>query len=140
MTTARFKDFGSDDIIDASEYEDVTFRLDGETFTCYPLIPGAAILDFVSDADSGEGGRASGSIMNFFKAAMAEDEYERFTAFVKRPKRVTPLETLAAISTWLVETYSERPTRLPSVSPSGTSTTPPTSEVPASSEASILTV
>lgn len=137
MTTARFKDFGSDQIQDTSKYEAVTFGLDGQTFTCYSVLPGSAMLEFVSDADSGEGGRASESILRFFKAAMTEEEYARFAAFVKRPDRVTPIDLLAEISTWLVEVYSERPTPLPSGSPDGTSTTAPSSEAPSSSEALI---
>lgn len=139
MTTARFKDFGSDQILDTSIFEAVTFRLDGETFTCYSVLPGSALLEFVSDADSGEGGRASESVLRFFKAAMTDEEYERFAKFIKRSDRVTPLEVLAEISTWLVEVYSERPTRLPSDSPDGTSTTLPTSEAPSSSEVLIPT-
>jgi hypothetical protein len=139
MTTARFKDFGSDQIQETDTYEPVTFRLDGEVFTCYSVIPGSAMLEFVSDADSGEGGRASESILRFFKAAMTEVEYERFATFIRREKRVTPIDLLAEISTWLVEVYSDRPTLLPSASPDGTSTTAPTSEAPASSEALIPT-
>ncbi len=133
MATANFKDFGSDDILDTTLYEAVTFKLDGDLFTCYSVIPGSALLEFVSDADSGEGGRASESILRFFKAAMVEEEYERFSKFIKRTDRVTPLETLASISTWLVEVYSERPTKLPSASPDGISSTALTSEVPSSS-------
>ena len=139
MSPARFKDFGSDQIIDTTEYEAVTFRLDGQTFTCYSMIPGSALLEFVSDADSGEGGRASESILRFFKAAMTEEEYARFYALIKRPDRVTPMDVLAEISTWLVEVYSERPTKRPSASPTGTSTTDLTSEEPSSSEALIPT-
>jgi hypothetical protein len=139
VTTARFKDFGSDQIQDTSAYEPVTFRLDGETFLCHSILPGSALLEFVSDADSGEGGRASESILLFFKAAMTEEEYDRFRAFIKRPNRVTPIELLAEISTWLVEVYSDRPTPLPSDSPTGTTTTAPSSEAPASSEALIPT-
>lgn len=139
MSPARFKDFGSDQILDTSEYEPVTFRLDGQDFLCYPVLPGSALLEFVSDADSGEGGRASESILRFFKAAMAEDEYERFYTLIKRPDRVTPMEVLADISTWLVEVYSDRPTKLPSASPTGTTTTDPSSVEPSSSEVLIPT-
>ena len=139
MTTAKFKDFGSSQIIDTTEFEEITFALDGETFTCHPALPCAALLEFVSDADSGQGGRASESIIRFFQVAMSESEYERFLAFVKRPNRVTPVETLAEISTWLVEVYSDRPTKLPSASPTGTTTTAPSSEEPSSSEALIPT-
>ena len=139
MSPARFKDFGSDQIIDTSEYEPVSFRFDGQDFTCYSALPGSALLEFVSDADSGEGGRASESILRFFKAAMPETEYERFYALIKRPDRVTPMDALADISTWLVEVYAERPTKLPSASPTGTTTTDPSSVEPSSSEALIPT-
>jgi len=139
MSPARFKDFGSEQILDTTEYEPITFRLDGQDFTCYSVLPGTALLEFVSDADSGEGGRASESILRFFKAAMPEAEYERFYQLVKRADRVTPMEVLAEISTWLVEVYSERPTKLPSASPTGTTTTDPSSVEPSSSEALIPT-
>ncbi len=139
-TTSRFRDFGSSQILDTSEFEPVTFRLDGENFTCYSVIPGASLLDFVAAADSGDGGRASDSIMRFFAAAMPKDEYARFSEFTGRTDRVTTLETLAEVAAWLVEVYSERPTRLPSDSPDGTSATAPTSEAPVSSEASIPSV
>ena len=139
MTTARFKDFGSEQIQDTSIYEPVTFRLDGETFLCHSVLPGAAMLEFVSDADSGEGGLVSESILRFFQAAMAEDENTRFRAFIKRPDRITPIDLLAEISTWLVEVYSDRPTLSVGLSPDGTSTTVPGSRLPASSEALIPT-
>ncbi len=139
MSPARFKDFGSEQILDTTEYEPITFRLDGQDFTCYSVLPGTALLEFVSDADSGEGGRASESILRFFKAAMPEAEYERFYQLVKRADRVTPMEVLAEISTWLVEVYSERPTKLPSASPTGTTTTDPSSVEPSSSEVLIPT-
>ena len=139
MSPARFKDFGSDQILDTTEYEPIIFRLDGQDFTCYSVLPGTALLEFVSDADSGEGGRASESILRFFKAAMPETEYERFYALIKRPDRVTPMDALADISTWLVEVYAERPTKLPSASPTGTTTTDPSSVEPSSSEALIPT-
>ncbi len=139
MTTARFKDFGSDEIEETAKYEAVTFKLDGELFTCFSVLPGASMLEFVGDIDSDSGGRASASIMRLFEASMETEEFERFRAFVKRPNRVTPIDMLAEISTWLVEVYADRPTLLPSASADGSSATAPTSEVPSSSEALIPT-
>ena len=137
--TARFRDFGSDSVLDTSQYEPVQFKLDGETFNCYSALPGAVLLTFVSDADSNQGGRQAESVFGLFSAVMPPDEYERFQAFIKRPNRVVPVEVLVEISIWLTEVYAARPTPLPSDSASGTGTTPPSSEAPASSEESILT-
>lgn len=135
--TPRFKDFGSSAVFDTAALEPVTFRLDGQTFTCRPALPGSTLLSFVAAADSGEGGRASSSIPQLFSHAMEPAEYERFTTFIERSDRIVPIDTLAEIAAWLVEVYSERPTQPPTGSPNGTSTTAPTAEAVASSTGSI---
>jgi len=132
----RFRDFGSAQVFDTADMEPIIFKLDGETFICRSALPGAALLDFVSDADSGEGGRASESIVRFFKLAMDDTEHQRFQAFITRSTRVIPIDTLAEIAAWLVEVYSERPTPRPLASPNGTSTTDRTAGERALSEVS----
>lgn len=125
--TKRFKDFGSEQVFDTALLEPVMFRIDGQTFRCKPALPGATLLAFVSDADSGSGGRASGAIPRLFSVAMDEPEYERFQTFVTREDRIVPLELLAEISAWLVEVYTERPTQPSSGSSNGIEITAPPS-------------
>ncbi len=130
--TPRFKDFGSTQFFDTSTLEPVVFRIDGQTFTCRPALPGATLLAFVGDADSGDGGRAAGSIPRLFQHAMEPREYERFTTMAERSDRVMMIDTLTDIAAWLVEVYTDRPTQRQSDSSTGTETTDPTSEESAS--------
>lgn len=113
----RHKDFGSG--TSAAEIEPVTFTLAGETFTCHPAVQGYTILKFVADADSDDGGRAAGAIYEFFKSAMPEEEYAKFTALITRTDVIFSLNNLADIAAWLTEEYTARPTQPPASSGSG---------------------
>lgn len=132
----RFRDFGASNIFDSSDMEPVVFRLDGETFQCKPALPGATLLKFIADADSGDGGRASDAIPRLFQHVMTETEYERFNTFVTRDDRIVSLETLTEVAAWLVEVYTERPTRGHSPSSTGIEVTAPPSVAGVSSMAS----
>lgn len=99
----------------------VTFDLLGETFTCKKKMPGAAILTFVHEADSGEGSRATDALVNFIKRCLKNsDERDRFEELYNREPpdsddgevdiEVVEIEDLGEIAGWLVEQYSGRPT------------------------------
>lgn len=97
----------------------VTFDVDGvdtdqrpwkESFEAVPAVPGAALLDFIADADSDDGGRASQALVDFLEGAIVEDDKERFRDLIRDPKRLIEIETLAQICEWLVEQYATRPT------------------------------
>lgn len=91
----------------------VTFELDGEKFTAVPAIPGAKLLDFIADADSDDGGRASQALVDFMQGVIIEQDRDRFAALIRDEERVVEIETLAEICEWLVGEYAARPTESP---------------------------
>jgi hypothetical protein len=130
--TRKFKDFGDIGVVNAADIEPVSFALLGEEFQCRPAIPGSTLLNFVAKADGANTSAAAGSIFAFFESALTPDDYIRFRALVDSPERIVPMDTLSEIVGWLVEQYTERPTKRQSPSPDGQSPTGLTSEEPAS--------
>jgi hypothetical protein len=108
----RFRDFGKTKTV--HEYEPLDFALNGQEFHCVSAIPGAVLLDFVRRADSDSGGASASAITDFFRQVLAEEDRDRFTELVTDPEQIVELEILGEIAGWLVEQYSERPTREPS--------------------------
>lgn len=111
----RHKSFS---VIDLDEADPLTFDLGGETFTCYPEVQGKTILDImrtaaVSDEDA-RGLLMAVSMTDFFEKVMPPEEYERFSQLMEDPKRIVPMDTLSEIMSWLIEEYTERPTKQPS--------------------------
>lgn len=115
-TNTRHKDFGSPRTM--ADYKPVTFTLADQEFTCKPAVQGAVLLKFIADADSNQGGRAADAMRNFFRDVMGDEEVERFYALIDGDDYIFDMEALAEITSWLVETYSARPTE-PSKSSSG---------------------
>lgn len=125
---ARHKDFSGGTKIE--DFEPLTFSLNGETFTCVPAIQGTVLLEFVAAADSQDGGAAATALYQFFKDCMSASEYERFDRVLKNPEVIIDMETIGEIAGWLVEEYTQRPTRQPATSASGQLTSGPTSTEP----------
>lgn len=101
----------------------VTFDVTGdgftETFSAVPAIPGAQLLDFISDADSNDGGRASQALIDFMQSVILDDDKERFAELIRDPDKVIEIELLAEICEWLVGEYAARPTEQPKRSAAG---------------------
>lgn len=104
----------------------VTFDLEGidlnkkawkESFEAIPQLPGASLLDFIADADSNEGGRASQAVIEFLEGCVLEDDKERFRELIRDPKRVIHIDDLADICEWLVEVYTDETPTEPSTPP-----------------------
>lgn len=108
--TTRFKDFGEDQNVNK---EPLTFKLYGEEFHCHTALQGKALLDTVSKADAEDPAAAARMIDDFFKKSLKEESYERFNALLNDPEKIVTVETLSEITAWLVEQYSERPTKGP---------------------------
>jgi hypothetical protein len=107
----RTRDFGSTKSID--DFDPLNFSLNGENFECRAAIQGSVLLGFVADADSPEGGKAAQALYGFFEKALEPDDYIRFDALLKDPKRIVDLNLLGEIAGWLVEEYTSRPTSEP---------------------------
>ncbi len=108
-TAQRHKDFGRP--VKIEELEPVTFDLYGETFNCYKQIHGVTLLRFVKEANSEDGSRATDAMLSIFERVLPNEEYVRFETLCNDPDTVVPVDTLGEIIGWLMEVYSERPTK-----------------------------
>lgn len=110
MTTKRFKDFGSGGETSA---EPLSFKLYDETFNCLPEVQGKYLLDLVSDTSSDDPIKSAGVVTKFFDYVLDDESSVRFNALIIDKKRIVSVETLAEITTWLVEEYAQRPNQQP---------------------------
>jgi hypothetical protein len=108
----RHKSF---DVINIDESEPLTFDLGGEEFMCYPEVQGKTILDIMRIAADGDedtrGVLMAVSVLDFFEKVMPPEEHERFAKLMEDPKRIVPMDTLSEIMSWLIEEYTDRPTK-----------------------------
>jgi hypothetical protein len=113
----RHKSFN---VIDIDTAEPLTFDIGGEEFSCYPEVQGKTILDVMRNAAEGDedtrGVLMAISVLDFFKKVMPPEEYERFNKLMEDEKRIVPMDTLSEIMSWLIEEYTDRPTKPSSVS------------------------
>lgn len=111
--TDRFKDFGTGAASDASP---LSFKLHGETFECIPQIQGKVLLDLVADSSSEDPSKSTAVINTFFDAVLLDESLNRFKSLMTDKTRIVTVDTLAEITGWLVEEYSNRPKERPEVS------------------------
>jgi hypothetical protein len=104
---ARFKDFGG--AVDATA-EPVKFKLFNEEFICVKQLQGKVLLELVADSGSDDAAKTAAVMTKFFKTVLLDESYERFDALLNDKEKIVPVETLAEITSWLIEEYSDRPT------------------------------
>ena len=114
--TTRFKDFGSGENLNS---EPISFKLHGEDFECVKNLQGSVILDIAAKAGSGDSTDAAETVRDIFSKALTKESYARFNALIEDSEKIVTVETLGAITAWLVEQYSGRPTSGPEQSLSG---------------------
>jgi hypothetical protein len=127
----RHKDFGSAPKQD--DFEPLSFTYDGQEYECRPMINGTVLLKFVRDADSGEGGKSAGALLNLFGDVLLADDFKRFEEYVNDPDTIVEIEKLGEIAAWVVEEYTARPTQASSNSSNGRTRTGGRSKVGSSS-------
>ncbi len=135
MTSNRHKDFTSG----PRDKTPLTFTVEKEQFTARPAVPGAVMLDFAKYMDSDDASVVAEGLMDFFSVALVDEDIERFNDFIRDPDTAIEMSMLADIVGWLVEVYSERPTKQdalsrPTRSKSGPSSTTRRSKVDSISE------
>jgi hypothetical protein len=109
----RHKDFSSG----AKIKEPLTFTIDKEEFTARSAVPGALLLEFVTEAGSDDPTQAADALIDFFALALVSEDVERFTQFIRDPDRAIQIETLAEIVEFLVEQFTSKNTQAPSPLP-----------------------
>lgn len=110
----RHKDFGS-----GVEAEPLDFTLHGETFECYPQVPGKFLLDLAKNSSTDDPSASAQVITKFFSQVLKDESLERFNALIEDKDRVVSMETLADIVSWLMEEYAGRPEKQPEASSTG---------------------
>lgn len=118
--TFSAKKSGTDDVV-ILDLEDPNGN--AVSFRCNSKIPGMVLVDFISEMDEDKPAAVGGMLQGLFKHAIAEDEYERFTEYVRDIKNEVDLEMLSEMAGWLAEQYSGNPTMSSSSSTNGSSTT-----------------
>lgn len=109
---AKFKDFGGPDKR-KKKAEPISFKLYDEEFECVPEIQGQVLLEFAAKSSSSDAGSNASIISEFFGHVLLDESYERFSALVKDKNKVVSVETLAEITSWLMEAYTDRPNQQP---------------------------
>lgn len=102
-----------------SDFQPLSFELNGEEFQVKSAIQGGYLLRFVSEADGEDGSKAANALWGFFEYCMEPAEYERFQKVLDDPETLVEIETIGEIVSYLIEEYTGRPTEQPSPSLSG---------------------
>lgn len=108
----RFKDFGATKI----DAEPLSFKLHDEEFNCLPVVQGKVLLDLVAESNVDDPVKSAGIIDKFFAAVLTDESYARFEDLLHDKNRIVTVDTLADITGWLVEEYTNRPEGQPGVS------------------------
>jgi hypothetical protein len=109
----RFKDFGAG--TSNVNAEPISFKLHDEEFTCVAQIQGKLMLDLVADSSSSDPAKSASVIEKFFSQVLTDESYARFQTLLSDKDKIVTVETLAEITGWLVEEYSQRPEEQPEV-------------------------
>lgn len=128
---ARHKDFGSSGVFRPEELEEISFTLVGQEFKCRPILPGGTLIRIIESTEDSSTG--VGAINAIFNEALDPEDIDRFNAVIEGTDYVVSVDALVEILQWLIEQYSQRPTKRPSSSEPGPETTGPTSEAGTSS-------
>lgn len=103
----RKKSFGSP----TSDVEPLVFDLFDEEFECRPEIQGATLLTYSKRFSSDDLGEVNAAFLDFFQSALKKESYERFEAICNSEDKIVKVETLGEIAEWLIEEYTDRPTK-----------------------------
>jgi hypothetical protein len=112
LATRKLKSFGTPKEGESLEaIEPIAFELAGEEFEAYGEVSGAVLLDFVSHYGSDNGSDTAKAILDYLKDSMDAENYKRFQAIIRDPKKLIKLETLSEIVGYLMEERSSRPSK-----------------------------
>lgn len=90
----------------AAPRSDEEFDINGEVFHFSPNIPGAVLVDFLSEADEDNPAAMAGVVNNLLEAAIIADDIDRFNTFIRDPKNNVDLELLAELCGFIAEQSS----------------------------------
>ncbi len=107
----RFKDF-------STSPEPVTFRIDPDTFECWPEIPLDSLVELATlNVSDGDRMAQFDRIKDFFDGIMTDESAAQFRKRCKRGTKEEPnprpigMRSVQDIIPWLMEVYGLRPTQ-----------------------------
>ena len=103
----RKKNFGGS----SEEVEPLEFDLFDETFYCRPELQGHTLLTYSKRFASDDLAEQNGAFIDFFKSALKAESYERFQSLCDSEDKIVKIEKLGEIAEWLIEEYTDRPTK-----------------------------
>lgn len=96
----------------------IEFAIDGETFTAYPPSPGQMAMLIAAQADSRDVSESMAAIIDFLDGILDEDAQAMYRKRLMDRNDPFDFDTVNDIVEGLVEEWSARPTKSPSVSSS----------------------
>ena len=96
---SKFRDFGSQSL---EGREAISFKIHDEEFHCIKAVQGSS--------DPADQARV---IDDFFTNVLVEESLVRFNSLLTDKERIVTTETLADITSWLIEQYTDRPNQQP---------------------------
>lgn len=97
----------------------ITFSVDGEKFTCVPVLSWTALAGLVKTASEKDPAGMALQIGPFFDSVLVDEDVERFQKILGRKTNAVDIGLLTNIIQWLTEVYTGRPTSPPSDSDGG---------------------
>lgn len=107
----RTKNFGTG--VKSAKSEPLSFTLYDEEFHAVPEIQGAVLIQLVQDSQSEDTAKSAAIVTTFFEKVLTDESYERFNKLINSKDKIVHVETLAEITAWLVEEYTNRPEEQP---------------------------
>jgi hypothetical protein len=98
--------------------EPIQFTIDGEEFTAYPPSPGQLAMLVAAQADSRDVSESMAAIIDFLDGILDEDAQAMYRRRLMDRNDPFDFDTVNDIVEGLVEEWSARPTKSPSVSSS----------------------
>lgn len=86
--------------------QDHEIEVNGKVFKLNSSLPGYAILGYITNASSGDGGLAAAAIKDVFKAAISTDQFADWEAFVSDPSNNIGLAEIRDIAEYIIDTLS----------------------------------
>lgn len=77
---------------------------------CKGAIPGSKFLDFLSKTKEEDPSTLAVAMFEILQAAVREDQWDDFKAFIDEPENGISVELLAEVAGYLSELYAGRPT------------------------------
>lgn len=110
MASRKIKSFAAPSTKEEAPVEPIVFELAGTEISAYGEVSGAVLLDFIANSSGENSGDTAKAILAYLKDSMDAENFTKFDAIIRDPKKLIKIETLSEIVAHLVEERASRPT------------------------------